>query len=350
MKQVLVLGYYGFGNFGDELIFSAVQDELAAVDCRAVFAVRQPAQYAPLACTRHNLVDRNDSSGMRKALRASDCVMLGGGGLIQDTTSWRSSLYYLGIPSLAEAEQKKIIAYAQGIGPVRRLWVRHLTGRVFARMNLIDVRDIESRDLLLACGVQRQHIYVSCDAGLSYLIASHGAPVSPVHHESVIVACVNKRFGWTAEETASFLDCLASRFAARINLVVLFPSADLDFTREVQGRLLSATTVIVSPSARDLLQLCDTATMTVAGRYHMAAAGIASESPLIALAYDPKLLHLANALDFEAIAPGAPPDAAARLIIEKGVRSVTGNKLERLVTIRNERIDRLRRTLVEHTS
>jgi polysaccharide pyruvyl transferase CsaB len=349
MRRILVLGYYGFGNFGDELIFSAVQDELATVDCEAVFAVRQPSQYAPPTCPRHSLVDRHDSSAMRNALRVSDCVMLGGGGLIQDTTSWRSSLYYLGIPFLADTERKALISYAQGIGPIRRSWIRRLVGTVFDHMNLIDVRDVESRELLAMCGVRNPPIHVSCDAGLSYLIASHGPPVPLDHREPAIVACVNRRFGWTAEKTASFLDCLASHFAARVNLVVLFPSADLDFTREVQGRLLSTSDIAISPSPQDLLGLCDVAAMTVAGRYHMATVGVASRSPLISLAYDPKLLHLADSLGFEAISRDAPPEAAARLIIGRGVPSVAEGTLEQLGSIREERILRLRATLAERT-
>lgn len=286
---------------------------------------------------------------MRTALRASDSVMLGGGGLIQDVTSWRSSIYYLGIPFLASVERKSIFSYALGIGPVKRTWVREAVHRVFDRMSLVDVRDAESRDLLLACEVHRQSVYVSCDAGLSYLIATHGPPASSDGRKSVVTACVNRRFGWTAEKTASFLDCLASHFAARVNLVALFPTADLDFTHEVQRRLLSASDIIVSPSAQDLLHLCDTAVMTVAGRYHMAVAGVASRSPMIALAYDPKLLHLAASLGFDAIAPDAPAEVAARLIIGKGAQSVAQGAVERLSSIREERILRLQTALARPT-
>lgn len=349
MKRILVLGYYGFGNFGDELILSAVQDELATIDCDAVFAVRRPAQYATPACARHTYVDRRSLASMKDALRASDCVMLGGGGLIQDVTSWRSSVYYLGIPFLANSEQKSVVSYAQGIGPVTRFWTRQAVRRVFDRMALIDVRDRESRDLLLAYGVHKRTIHVSCDAGLSYLVASHGAPLPEDRRGAVIAACVNRRFGWTAEKTASFLDCLASHFAARVSLVVLFPAADLDFTGEVQQRLLSSSDTIVAPSAQDLLRLCDSACMTVAGRYHMAVAGVASRSPMVALAYDPKLLHLADALGFQAVAPEAASEASVRLIVSGGIRPVAEDAVERLLAVRGERIHLLETTLAAST-
>src|SRR5450756_1439977 len=160
MTRILVLGYYGFGNFGDELILSAVQDELTSIECQAVFAVNKPDQYANPVCPRHTFVDRHSPTAMRAALGACDYVMLGGGGLIQDVTSWRSSLYYLGILLLAALHNERILSYAQGVGPVRRFWIRRVVRSVFDRMILIDVRDDASRDLLLDCGVRTRHLRV----------------------------------------------------------------------------------------------------------------------------------------------------------------------------------------------
>ncbi|HEY5485559.1 MAG TPA: polysaccharide pyruvyl transferase family protein [Candidatus Cryosericum sp.] len=345
MTRILVLGYYGFGNFGDELILSAVQDELTSIECEAVFAVNEPGQYANPVCPRHTFVDRHDPVAMRAALRACDHVMLGGGGLIQDVTSWRSSLYYLGISLLAALQKKGILSYAQGVGPVRRLWIRRLVRTVFGRMILIDVRDDASRDLLLDCGVRTQDICVSSDAGLSYLVAQRGEPAVATRREPRIVACVNKRFGWTPEETASFLDCLGSQSSAQLDLVVLFPSADLAFTRAVQDRLLTLSQLIISPHPLALLYLCSSASLTVAGRYHMAAAAVAARSPLVALAYDPKVSQLADACGFDAFQPGDSPQQAAQAVRTKSISPVIEESIERIGQTRTDRIARLKTVL-----
>ncbi|MCX6084736.1 MAG: polysaccharide pyruvyl transferase family protein [Caldiserica bacterium] len=345
MTRILVLGYYGFGNFGDELILSAMRDELASIDCEAVFAVNDPGQYASPVCPRHTFVDRHDPRAMRAALRACNHVMLGGGGLIQDVTSWRSSLYYLGIPLLAVLCKKGIICYAQGVGPVRRLWTRRLVRTVFGRMILIDVRDDASRDLLLDCGVRRQDICVSSDAGLSYLIARGGEAVAATRRESRIVACVNKRFGWTPEETASFLDCLGSQSSAQLDLVVLFPSADLAFTQAVRNRLLTPSELIILPQPLALLGLCSSATLTVAGRYHMAVAAVAARSPLVALAYDPKVSQLAHYCGFDAFQPGNSPQQAARRVRAGNISPVAEESVVRLGRTSMDRIARLKAVL-----
>src|SRR5450756_1182456 len=111
MTRILVLGYYGFGNFGDELILSAVQNEFTSIECQAVFVVNKPNQYANPVCPRHTFVDRHSPTAMRAALRACDYVMLGGGGLIQDVTSWRSSLY-LSLIHISEPTRLGMISYA----------------------------------------------------------------------------------------------------------------------------------------------------------------------------------------------------------------------------------------------
>ena len=345
MTRILVLGYYGFGNFGDELILSAVQDELTNINCEAVFAVNEPAQYSSPICPRHTFVDRHDIAAMRKALGTCDHVMLGGGGLIQDITSSRSSMYYLGIPLLGALRKKGILSYAQGIGPIRGSWTRQLVRTVFCRMVLIDVRDDASRELLRDCGLRRQEIFVSSDVGLSYLVARYFKPVAASHRDPRIVACVNQRFGWTAEATASFLDCLASHSSAELDLVVLFPSADLAFTHAVRDRLLRPSNLIVSPQPPMLLDLCRLATLTVAGRYHMAAAGLAARSPLVALAYDPKVSQLADWCDFPAIQPGNSPQRAAGRVLAAGISSVTDEPIVRIGQTRMERIARLKAAL-----
>ncbi|MCX6085013.1 MAG: polysaccharide pyruvyl transferase family protein, partial [Caldiserica bacterium] len=274
-----------------------------------------------------------------------DYVMLGGGGLIQDATSSRSSLYYLGIPLLGALRKKRILSYAQGVGPIRGSWTRHLVETVFRRMVLIDVRDDASRELLRNCGIRGQEIFVSSDVGLAYLVARYFKPVAAAQRDPRIVACVNRRFGWTAEATASFLDCLASHSSAELDLVVLFPSSDLAFTHTVLERLLRPSKLIVAPQPSALVDLCRSATLTVAGRYHMAATGLAAGSPLVALAYDPKVSQLADWCGFPAIQPGNSPQRAAGRVLATSISPVAGEPIVRISQARMDRIARLKATL-----
>ncbi len=341
--QLLALGYYGFGNFGDELILTALQEELSGLDCEVAFAVNDPGQYGPPHSPQYSLVDRHDKRAMLHALSRADLVLLGGGGLVQDTTSWRSSLYYLGIPLLASFRHKCLAAYAQGIGPLTRRWSRQLTRTVFARMRLIDVRDQTSQDLLVQCGLQSSKIHVSADLALPYLLRHR--PACRSCRQRGIVACVNPSFGWSPEDAATFLETLTSQTGEQIILAVLFPASDLEFSKAVRGHLQVPCELVESPAPEDLLQLCSAARITVAGRYHMAVAGMAAQSPVIALAYDPKITQLSNAYHIPAVQPGVVPQQAVAALPVAQLRPVPEELLDLSLQVQTERIALLRSLL-----
>lgn len=64
--------------------------------------------------------------------------------MLQDVTSQRSLCYYLGIIILGKMLGKKVMLFAQGIGPIRAKWARRLTSFVCSKADLITVRDKES--------------------------------------------------------------------------------------------------------------------------------------------------------------------------------------------------------------
>src|SRR5207302_4347621 len=82
------------------------------------------------------------------ALRESDLLLSGGGSLLQDRTSLRSLLYYLGVIRLAIGMRRRFMVFAQGIGPLLRPAARRLTSSLLARACAISVRDAASQSLL----------------------------------------------------------------------------------------------------------------------------------------------------------------------------------------------------------
>ena len=82
-----------------------------------------------------------------------DVLISGGGSLLQDVTSKNGILYYLGIIKLAQLLGKKVMVYAQGIGPIREPRNRKLTAKILNKVQAITVRDFESRTELLEMGI-----------------------------------------------------------------------------------------------------------------------------------------------------------------------------------------------------
>src|SRR2546428_11431076 len=116
--RIVVSGYYGFGNGGDEAVLEAIVGALRAriPQAHVVVLSAAPDQTKSL----HGVAGVSRTTGALPAMAGADLFISGGGTLIQDWTSARSALYYLGLPGLATGQAPGPMVYAAGIGPVRR--------------------------------------------------------------------------------------------------------------------------------------------------------------------------------------------------------------------------------------
>lgn len=155
MSRVLISGFYGFDNAGDEAVLAAMLQ---------LFRERRPdldlvvLSASPEATERLHGVQalpRMNRRVVADAISACDLFVSGGGSLLQDSTSARSAIYYLALIYMATRARKPVALYCQGIGPLRRPALRRLTRFVLNRTSLITVRDEESARELERLGVGR---------------------------------------------------------------------------------------------------------------------------------------------------------------------------------------------------
>nr|AUG32173.1 hypothetical protein PLO_166 [Paulinella longichromatophora] len=136
--NILICGYYGEGNLGDDAILRALLDTL-------------PREFLPIVTSYNQwyiqnyfkvkTVARRSITKVVKSMLKSDILLLGGGSLLQDSTSLRSLLYYGTIITVARIQGKTIILWAQGLGPLERS-----SSHFFARQLLHAVTGISWRD------------------------------------------------------------------------------------------------------------------------------------------------------------------------------------------------------------
>jgi len=153
-KRIVISGYYGFGNTGDEAVLAGILSSLAEVslDAECTVLSANPAHTIAVhkaACAVH----RYDLRGVIAALKKCDLFISGGGSLVQDATSLRSAFYYLAMLKLARTMGRKTMIYAQGVGPLLRRAVRFGTAIEFSKAAAITVRDVDSERLLRDIGV-----------------------------------------------------------------------------------------------------------------------------------------------------------------------------------------------------
>ncbi|CAN5825611.1 polysaccharide pyruvyl transferase CsaB [soil metagenome] len=283
--RLVVSGYYGFGNAGDEAVLAAMV---------AAFRRREPG--IELVVISGDPADTLRVHGVRaigrrlggtlRALLSSNGLVSGGGGLLQDRTSRRSLLYYAGVMLLARLLRRPVFVYAQGIGPVRGRIGRVAAGMALRRAAYVSVRDRASLDAARALGVRRE-IEVSADPAIATDItrASRG----------LIVVAMRPASDWIGFEPA-LADAL--RELARTQRVTFVAMASTH-DRELAVRLVERVGDAELTEYADLDELgaiIGAADIVIGMRLHALVLAAAAGVRFIGLPYDPKVESFAAAL------------------------------------------------------
>ena len=166
-KTIVISGYYGFKNSGDEAVLKSIltalaeQGKEAGVEIEPVVLSIDPEWTSSAYGVRS--VHRMQLGEVRRAIKASDGLISGGGSLLQDATSPKTIPYYLAIIKMAQWLRKPTFIYAQGVGPVNRKMFNPMIRSVFRKCSYISVRDVQSGELLQSMGVRAEDIHVVPD-------------------------------------------------------------------------------------------------------------------------------------------------------------------------------------------
>ena len=119
-NKIVLSGYYGFDNIGDEAvlfsIITALRKEIK--DVHITVLSNNPDKTKALYGVES--VNRWDIKAVARSIKESDLLISGGGSLLQDVTSSKTIPYYLAIVKIAQFYKKKVVFYSQGIGPVNK--------------------------------------------------------------------------------------------------------------------------------------------------------------------------------------------------------------------------------------
>lgn len=159
--RVLVHGWYGAGNVGDELLLRMLRSWCEEAGAQVAVLSVNP-EYTR---TAHGLeaVDANDFPAVARLMSQSDLFVLGGGGLFQTHYAFTlPTLYSYGMGDVASYARPALMArqmgvpalmWAQGVGPLDGDQARSVVRDVYANALRASVRDEASLELLREIGV-----------------------------------------------------------------------------------------------------------------------------------------------------------------------------------------------------
>jgi len=299
MHKVLVSGYYGFGNAGDEAILMAIVESMKKFNKNIKFTALSADPVSTSSLHGINAVTRTSPLAVIRAIAQSDLVISGGGGLLQDVTSNRSIPYYLFIVYMAKKLNKKVMFYANGVGPVNREINKKLIRIVGNMVDLITVRDEKSKKELEALGVYRPSITVTADPAFvldpiddergSTILNSQGIQLN----EGKIKIGISLR-PWHMNKSREIIAKACDYFAKNMNadiffLPMQFPN-DYNESMEVIKHMKASAKILKTPlNPKELLWLSGKMDVIFGMRLHALIFGAMMGVPLVGLIYDPKV-------------------------------------------------------------
>ncbi len=153
MARLLLAGYLGCGNLGDDAVLLGLIHGLRPY--AHSFTVMSGAPDETYRVHGLPSVPRKDRAAFRRALGDSDALVFVGGSIFQDATSLRSVFYYSSLVSEATRAGKRVLLVGQGVGPLRRTLGKRWAAAAFEKADAIVVRDPASAQALKSLGVSR---------------------------------------------------------------------------------------------------------------------------------------------------------------------------------------------------
>ena len=320
--QVVMSGYYGFSNAGDDAILEAIQQAIheASDDIAVTVLSNDPEltkkQYGMDAIPRFRMWK------VFSALRRSDALLSGGGSLLQDTTSTRSLFYYLSVIRCAEWLGKPVMLYANGIGPVRRPGNRRRVKKVVERAALVTLRDHSSARELADMGVDRDDLRVTADP------VFHLSPASPDRGLALCraaglsgdapFAAVSVRdwpdTGRFPQELARLCDHLHRAHGMQVLFLLMQPSRDRATAQQVRRYMEEPSCLLEEAcTPRELMAVLGQARLCLAMRLHTLIFAARMAVPSMGLVYDPKVDSYLQELELPAAGRVEAFDAAVAI-------------------------------------
>ena len=288
-KRFVLSGYFGFKNFGDEAILSVLVNKLKELN-QSVTVISSNPEYTKSKFKHIRSIYTFNLRDILGAIIKSDYLISGGGSLLQDVTSLKSLIYYLSVIFFGLLFGKKVIIFAQGIGPINNGFGKFLTRTLLKHCTYVSVRDEKSLKLLESWGIIADLV---CDPVFSTKIESA---------EKTNTVAVQLRDFKTMNE--DFIDRLAQKVSVEFSdktVEIYSFQDDIDlkiceaFEKSLKLLNPDIKTVLYSNlSDEQIISGISKAQYLIAMRFHAIIVGLISSTRTLAIDYDVKVQKIAS--------------------------------------------------------
>lgn len=295
--KFVISGYYGFKNSGDDALLLAIVNQIKNdyKDAKIVVFSNSPKttkrEYGVNSVNRYNIFM------ILWHIAKADILISGGGTLIQDITSTKSLLYYLAIIKAAKLFKKKVMLYANGIGPLTSFKNIEKTKSILNEVDLITLRDKTSLTELEQIEVTKPTVELTADPVFLLKSDENGDKILETYNipKNKKLMCVSVR-AWKenpkdfAQILADFCDYASEKYGIYTVFLPMQTTIDYEISLKIKKSMKNDATIIGGKYPFEtLLSLISKMHLCVGMRLHSLIFSVSESVPAIGIVYDPKI-------------------------------------------------------------
>lgn len=347
MSNIVISGYYGSKNAGDEAMLAAMIEVLSDMEPKVNITVISADPEDTVKRHGVKAVSWMNFGEIIGALRRADILLSGGGSLLQNVTSVRSLYYYLAIIWLAQFLNKPVMLYAQGIGPIYGRLARRIMRYIGNRVSFITVRDKGSREEIESLGIGKPVLEVTadpvlaihpvdCSIGRKILTKNKAAGAKPT-----VGICVREWREWEyyKDVLAVAADRIVDEFDARVIFVPMQYPEDVKTAEIIVKKCKKPMTMLDGEyTTAELMSVIGNFDLLISIRLHALIFAGVMGVPMIGISYDPKIDRFMDSIGEKSV--GTLQDISAEGLLNEVRRK--WNYREEFQKKNNELMGRLR--------
>jgi len=329
MKKIIISGWFGSGNAGDEAILLSEIKMFKRFLPKAKITVlsENPTYTKRLQKVEGIKFSLTNLIKILKTIKPNDIFILGGGGLVQDQSSVLNIPYHLIKIILALLLNLKIGLLFVGIGPVNSKLNRILTKIILNKVKVIVVRDENSKIFLRELKI-KVPILVGADptiflkpkktqkcidlfnkirekeiTKIGIALRSFGYMGTWFYLKKKILK-YNRDFQFSKfkRKISKICDWLIDNYKANIIFLDFYPDRDNKIAKEIISRMKNKDKTFIFTEWEDpseLLYVIKNLDILIGMRLHSLIFSSAVGTPFIGINYAPKIENFVNSLNLQ---------------------------------------------------
>lgn len=304
MIKFLITGYYGFLNSGDDAILTSMCEDINSldIDTKITILSKKPNitedEYKTHAAYRFSFIS------VIKEIKQTDILLMGGGSLLQDSTSTRSLIYYLSILCLAKLFGKKCMIYANGIGPIRRKFNRFITRLMINKVDIITLRESLSLKELEKMGVNKPKVEITADPVFSLelndldvnsILSKENVDISKPYVAVLFRDWKDKES--YVKKTAEICDYIVKELNMNVLFIPMKYPTDIIISEHISNLMDERSYILRNKYDNNtIIQIIGQSKFILSMRLHALLYASLKNIPMIGFIYDPKVKYFLKEL------------------------------------------------------